>query len=125
MRHAYLPILRALAALAIAIASPGVDLAHGLAHDHDHHNGRTQPFSHHVDVAIHAADHSPDHAHQSVSEALRIRADLSLFIPVAVSPVVTDIPAASAGLPLPVSDPKVFGDRSTGPPPRLRAPPAE
>jgi hypothetical protein len=96
-----------------------------MAHDHDHDSERSQPFSHHIDAAIHAEDHSSDHAHNNVSEALRIRADLSDFIAVTAGPVVVDLPATSAGLSSPVSDHKLHGDRATGPPPRLRAPPLD
>jgi hypothetical protein len=118
-------VLRALAALAIAFASPGVELSHGFAHVHDHDSHQSQTASHHDDAAVVARDHSPDHGHQELSEALRIRADFPDFISVEAAQAVADLSNLATGLSFPVSDPKLFADRATGPPPRLRAPPID
>ena len=125
MRLSHLPLLRALAGLAIAIASPGVELTHGMAHDPGHHSEESRPFSHHSASAVRADDHSSDHQHHKVSEALGIRADLSNVIPVPSVAVVWDAPAISSRVASPASDAKLPGDRATGPPPRLRAPPVD
>ena len=125
MRLPRLPFVRALAALAIAFATPGLELGHGLAHHHAHEAEHGQPPSNHVDAGLHAEDGTPDHGHHTVSEALRIRADLSDFI-ASPNDFESDETATSlADRVLPVSGTKLFGDRATGPPPRLRAPPID
>lgn len=112
-------------ALAILfLGSPGVDVNHGFVHEsgHDSHaDGHAAP---HEDLpGIHAEDHADDHGHPGVDSSLRERSS-SAFIGSAhaavvaarvthfVSPLRT-APATQPGF-----------DHSTGPPPRLRAPPA-
>lgn len=125
MRLPRLHVLRALAGLAIAFASPGVDVSHGLAHHHDHEAEQRQRASHHAGASVESGDHSAGHGHQEVSEALRIRADLSHFVTVEAAVTLVDLAATSTRVAAPVSDSRLFADRSTGPPPRLRAPPTE
>ena len=125
MRLPRLHVLRSLAALAITFASPGVDVSHGLAHDHDNDAEHSQPALHHSDATVEVADHDNDHRHQEVSEALRIRADLSDFVSVKTAVTVFDLATTLTRIAVPVSDSRLFGDRATGPPPRLRAPPTE
>ena len=59
LRLSRLSFVRALTALAIAIASPAVEVGHGLAHEHEHEHA--QETSHHDDRTVSAADHAPDH----------------------------------------------------------------
>ena len=125
MRLPHLPFVRALAALAITFATPGLELSHGLAHDHGQDTEQSQSLSHQTAPALHVEHPVPDHAHHSVSEALRIKADLSDFL-TPPSGLDTEIAVAiSTDRELPVPDAKLFGDRATGPPPRLRAPPID
>ncbi|HYN80157.1 MAG TPA: hypothetical protein VES88_01535 [Gemmatimonadaceae bacterium] len=125
MRFGRFPLLRALAGLAIAIASPGAALSHGVAHDHDQRGGAGHTSSHHVDAAVSAEEHAADHGHLRVSEALRIRADVSDFIPLISAVLAGDLLVISPQLSLPVSDPTLLGERTTGPPPKLRGPPID
>jgi hypothetical protein len=123
LRLSRLSFVRALAALAIAIASPAVEVGHGLAHEHEHEHA--QETSHHDDRTVSVADHAPDHPHERISEALRNRGDVTEFVPLPAVHAVVELPAASFSLPIPVSDTRRSGDRSTGPPPSLRAPPID
>jgi hypothetical protein len=125
MRLPRLNVLRTLAALAIAFGSPGVEVSHALAHDHEHDTEHSQPASHHVDASVEPSDHAADHAHQEISEALRIRADLPDFVAVEAAVTGVDLTATSIRVAVRASDSRLIGDRSTGPPPRLRAPPTE
>lgn len=125
MRLPRLHVLRSLAALAIAIASPGVEVSHGLAHEHDHDAEHGQAASHHGDASVEIGDHGPAHGHPEVSEALRNRAGLSDFLSVEAAVPVIDLATASTWVAVPVFDSTLTGDRATGPPPSLRAPPID
>ena len=123
LRLSRLPFVRALTALAIAIASPAVEVGHGLAHEHEQEHA--QDASHHDDGIVSAADHATDHAHERISEALRNRGDITEFVPLQVAQTVVDLAVASISVPIPVPDTRPSGDRSTGPPSSLRAPPID
>ena len=125
MRLPRLHVLRTLAALAIAFGSPGVEVSHAVAHDHEHDTDHSKPASHHADASVEPSDHAADHGHQEISEGLRIRADLSEFVAVETAVAVDDLTATSIRVAAPASHSRLIGDRSTGPPPRLRAPPTE
>lgn len=127
IRVTRIPLIRYLSALAIAIASPGMELSHGLAHDHDHDAG-----AHHAPVAHSGHDSEAafetapsEHPHQRVSDALRVRGDALDYLPLPAR--LPDFPAVVVAQlhSAPISEPRFFGDRATGPPPRLRDPPHE
>ncbi|MEO5580305.1 MAG: hypothetical protein ABIR58_06570 [Gemmatimonadaceae bacterium] len=119
------PFLRAFAALAIAIASAGIEVSHGLIHDDDHHRESSQVAAHSAGSAVTADERGEDHPHERVSEALRIRGDASDLVALGGPDVVAELPAATSQPSLPVADERLIGDRATGPPPRLRAPPLD
>lgn len=106
----------------MAIALPGVEIGHGLAHEHEHD-------SHHVASHDDGHDRSgveylSEHSHDRVSEALRNRGDISDFITLA-APVEFAEPASFVQV-LPPAHTLAFSeDRATGPPPRVRAPPID
>lgn len=126
MRLPCLPFLRATAALVIAIASPGVAVSHGLAHDYEHEGEHSQSASHEIDAPGTSIEgHSSDHSHPTVSVALRNRADLTVFILLPASRIVAGNAVTSTVLLAPISESKQFGGRATGPPPKLRAPPID
>lgn len=117
--------LRGLVALAIiAVGAPGTDVRHGIAHDfareHRAADHGTEP-RHTQTVA--EGSHHDDHPHAAVDVALRDR----------VPPVYLAAPAAPPAAVVPLGDFNMApdavtadvprSDRSTGPPPRLRAPP--
>lgn len=122
-RLSRLPLLRALAGIAIAIASPGLELGHGLAHAHEREH--QQALQHRDDVVAPAADHAGEHPHLRVTQAPRIRADMSAFVPLAAKPVVLELPVSRVVLTHPGADSPFSEDRATGPPPSLRAPPVD
>lgn len=115
-------LIRSGVAVALAIAFAGLDVTHGLAH-HDAHEVAHGNDSH--SGILFTADHDADHPHESVSQALRIRADVSDFIPAPPPRVAAALPATAPQAPVRDADPKLFQDRATGPPPRLRAPPID
>lgn len=125
LRLSRLPFFRALSALAIAIASPGVEVGHGLAHEHEHEQEHQLGALHHDDGIVSTADPATDHPHERISEALRNRSDAAAFIPLPAARVVADPPAVLLSPPISVSDDRPSGDRATGPPPSLRAPPID
>lgn len=113
----------------IAIASithPGEGLAHGVAHHREHTDEAShQPDTEHGlgSLVVSNASHAQDHAHGSVGNAsVRSRLDVHATVRevelpcVAVRDVAVDLPSDRV--------PRTRGDPSTGPPPRLRAPPA-
>ncbi len=122
LRLSRLPFVRVLTALAIAIASPGVEVGHGLAHEHE--RGHEEEVSHHDAGVLSSASHPSDHAHERVSQAVCNRGDINELPTVAAAQIVADLPAITVSLPVPFRDPRPPGDRATGPPPSLRAPPA-
>lgn len=109
-----------------ALAPVGAALAHGLAHHHEaeHRAERALAASHEYGSAIESADHHAEHPHVRMDAGPRARLDVlasirpdEVLVPAAreieaTAPV--DVPHAA----LPRADP------ATGPPPRLRAPPA-
>lgn len=112
----------------IAIASithPGEGLAHGVAHHREHAPEADHPADTGHDLGslrISSADHEQDHAHANVDDAsVRSRIDVQATVAevdlpcVAVRDVAADLPSDRV--------PRTRGDPSTGPPPRLRAPP--
>lgn len=109
-----------------ALAAPAAALAHGLAHEHEaeHRAEHALAAAHESGSAIEAADHHADHPHVRMDAGPRARVDvLAVLRPEAVLvPRAREIEAsAQAEVPhaaLPRADP------ATGPPPRLRAPPA-
>lgn len=117
--------LRGLVALAIiAVGGPGTDVRHGMAHDFAREHlavdrGTELRLSH--TVVEH--DHQDEHPHLAVDYALRERvspADFGVSAapskPVARLVAFNQVPGvADAAAPR--------SDHSTGPPPRLRAPP--
>ena len=119
LRFSRLSFVRALTALAIAIASPAVEVGHGLEHEHEHE----QEALHHDDAITSSVDHSTEHPHERVSEALRNRGDVTEFVAPPPAQIIADLPAVTAPLSTLVSAVRPSGDRSTGPPPSLRAPP--
>ena len=120
-RLSRLSFVRALTALAIAIGSPAVEVGHGLAHEHEQEH--EQETLHHDDGIISSVDHSTEHPHERVSEALRNRGDVTEFVATSAAQTTAELPAVTAPRSMPVSHSRPFGDRSTGPPPSLRAPP--
>lgn len=127
MRLSRLSLTRTLFGLTLAIASPGLELSHGMAHDHDHdagaHHTPVERTDHDAEVGV---EPSPsDHPHERVSDALRIRVTVLDYLPLPAGladfPTVIVAQAHSS----PISEPRLFGDRPTGPPPRLRGPPRE
>lgn len=109
-----------------AFAAPGAALAHGLAHHHEaeHRAEHALATGHESGPAMEAADHHADHPHVRMDAGARVRVDvLAILRPGAVMvPPAREIDtSAQAEVPhaaLPRADP------ATGPPPRLRAPPA-
>ena len=107
-----------------AIAHPGEALAHGVAHDREHdREGEHRPGVEQQDSRkVSGAEHGHEHAlgdmddasvpNRTVIPATVREAELPCFT---LRDVAVDAPAARA--------PLVGGDPSTGPPPRLRAPP--
>lgn len=109
---------------AAAIAHPGNALAHGVAHHREHeHEAEHRPGAEQQDArTVSGPEHGHDHAHGNVDDAsIRTRIDPQATVPevdfrcAASRDVVVDTPSARA--------PLARGDPSTGPPPRLRAPP--
>lgn len=109
-----------------AFAAPGAALAHGLAHQHEaeHRAEHVVAVGPEAGPALEAADHHDGHPHVNMDPGPRGRVDASAVLrPDAVSiPPARELEArTSADRPhgaLPRGDP------ATGPPPRLRAPPA-
>lgn len=112
-------------ALAILVlGSPGVDLNHGVAHESGHDNYSDGHDRSHDELrGIHAEDHADDHGHPSVDSGLRERSSGSAFLGSTAATIIAarPIPFASPARGQPVTRPG--SDHSTGPPPRLRAPP--
>lgn len=112
-------------ALAILIAgSPGIDVNHGVAHESSHDSYADGHDLPHDELrGIHAEDHADDHGHPSVDSGLRERSSGSAYIGSSATTLVAArlIPFASPARSLPATRPR--SDHSTGPPPRLRAPP--
>jgi hypothetical protein len=123
LRLSRISFVRVLTALAIAIASPAIEVGHGLAHEHDQEHA--QEALHHDDGIVSSVDHSSEHGHERVSEALRNRGDVTEFVAPPPAQVIADLPAVIPRLSMPASDARPSGQRSTGPPPNLRAPPID
>lgn len=120
---------RFLAAIAFAIvtlAAPGEALAHGTAHHREHvgdEHGKALAAP--ADApSISSVDHADEHPHPRLEAAALTRVDAMTFLvvlplrvpAVRVSRVGEATPTRRAAM--------ARGDRDTGPPPRLRAPPA-
>lgn len=109
-----------------ALAAPGAALAHGLAHHHEaeHRAEHRLATGHESGPALEAADHHADHPHVRMDAGQRVRVDAGTMLhaePVLVTPAREIDASAEEEVPhaaLPRADP------ATGPPPRLRAPPA-
>ncbi|MFL5578906.1 MAG: hypothetical protein ACJ8AO_00900 [Gemmatimonadaceae bacterium] len=109
-----------------ALAAPGAALAHGVAHQHEAEHRAEQALGSAAETgpALEAADHHADHPHVRMDAGPRARVDALAILrseAVLVSPARELEPSARAEVPhaaLPRADP------TTGPPPRLRAPPA-
>lgn len=121
MRLPRLSFLRALTGLAMAIASPAVEVGHGLAHEHE--DQHVNEVSHHDEALAPMPEHSTGHPHERVSEALRNRVDVGEFVVLPAMQIGVDPPVVPVSFPIPFSDARSYGDRATGPPPSLRAPP--
>lgn len=125
-------LLALLSVAALALGRPGVDLRHGAEHHAVHEDEHAGTIAHeHAPASLPALDSpavlpahdSGEHAHQDVGSGVRERSSALYFVPA--------LPAASnaAGMIEFSSPPRVArdtppgSDHSTGPPPRLRAPP--
>ncbi|MBA3342168.1 MAG: hypothetical protein H0T48_10060 [Gemmatimonadaceae bacterium] len=118
------PLFRAVVLAALAIASPGAEFSHGIAHHDDAHSAAAG-HSAATATAVAPQDHAPQHEHDRVGEAIRVRGDFPSFasLPAAHQHVGTPTPIARRSLP--ISERSLVVGRSSGPPPKLRAPPVD
>lgn len=111
--------------LVVAFAVPGDALAHGEAHHREHESAHhAGPPVAQLAPALSAPDHDHAHGHSRLEGAGRTRVDAPAFVarPAAIVLVAEAILRAAA-----VPSPREVltrGDPPTGPPPRLRGPPA-
>lgn len=141
-RSAPLRLVAFLIALLVSLSAPGLALVHGLAHDHlAHAHAAAGPADHAVEAGHDGADHgartpalrAPDHEHEHGHQAVVVapgarelaRLDLAAGPAVAPEPPpppTTLVVVRSAAL----TDLALLArpDPESGPPPRLRAPPA-
>lgn len=118
----FLFVSRLFMALAMAMSSPVVEIAHGAAHEHtSHHHELDVEATPHSRGIESADDHGSAHRHNRVEEALKVAGPSSIAVPPPGQSV--EIPLIVATL-LPVdSGPRYFIGSDSGPPPSLRAPP--
>lgn len=121
------PAFRGFGLFTLAIlffGSPGVDVNHGVAHESGHDSHADAHAASHADLpGIHANDHADDHGHPSVDSGLRERSSASAFIGSAPAGIVAArVVHFVSPLSIALATQPGF-DHSTGPPPRLRAPP--
>lgn len=109
----------------VTLAEPGEALAHGLAHHREQGDGHHTALAAPADgPSVASVDHADEHPHPRLEAAALTRMDATTFL--VVLPL--RVPAARVsrvGEATPTRRTAVArGDRDTGPPPRLRAPPA-
>lgn len=134
-------ILSAFLMVAAAIAQPGESLAHGMAHQREYHHRTGHDAPHHAahdSLDSHDSGHaptaaveslgvsSPDHGHEHVHASVDDASVRSRLAPQAVAPEI-ELPASrvrDTAVETPQHRTPLAGaESSTGPPPRLRAPP--
>lgn len=107
-----------LSLLFLAIGAHGVDVRHGMAHDAAHES--SAPVH---QAGIGADDHAGNHPHPSVDSRLPGRNSSAYVAAIAPAlPFIGIVVFSSA--PIAADQPEPVPDRSGGPPPTLRAPPA-
>lgn len=125
-------LLALVSVAALALGRPGVDLRHGAEHHANHEGEKSGTGAHehtagalpaHADFVVLPEHHSDDHAHPRVDSGVRERSSAPHFVTAAPA-------AATAARVVEFSPPQRVAsdvlpgpDHSTGPPPRLRAPP--
>jgi hypothetical protein len=112
-------MLRILTGLALAVALPGVEVGHGLAHEHE--QAAHVESSHHDDHGTGTVEHLGEHPHDRVSEAVRNKCDVD-FVLLASAVGFTE-PQSRFRSSVTTCKAGIVVDRATGPPPRVRAPP--
>lgn len=117
--------LRGLVAFAIiAVGAPGTDVRHGIAHDFE----REHLAADHGTEARHPQTmvedgHHDDHPHAAVDVALRDRVPPAYLVAFTAPPAAQVPLGGFNGIPDAAAEDARRSDHSTGPPPRLRAPP--